>query len=207
MSAVDTCSLPNKPSDAHLQAALAAVHNQHAPPSSRPLLIPPLLQLPLRRRAVFVVAGSSAASNQGSQAADSREQQRVNEPPSPGSNEVADSPRPAPDEPSSTGAPADSAELVSPFDALARGSPSAASVASRSSGAGSAADAALLSSQQQPQQGTTARSRLRVVLQRVWRGFVRFVLWPLFGYDPSRIQGEWLPSDAYSARWAVVCAG
>ena len=43
-----------------------------------------------------------------------------------------------------------------------------------------------------------------MVLQRVWRGFVRFVLWPLFGYDPSRIQGEWLPSDAYSARWAVL---
>ena len=130
----------------------------------------------------------------------------MNDAPSPGSNEVSDSPRPAPDEPSNAGAPADSAELVSPFAALARGSPSAASIASRSSGAGSAADAALLTRQQQPQQGA-APSRLRALLQRVWRGFVRFVLWPLFGYDPSRIQGEWLPSDAYSARWVVGCTG
>ena len=58
----------------------------------------------------------------------------------------------------------------------------------------------------QPQQGA-APSQLRALLQRVWRGFVRFVLWPLFGYDPSRIQGEWLPSDAYSARWVVGCTG
>ena len=114
---------------------------------------------------------------------------------------------------------------LSPFASLARGSPGAASTASNSSGAGSAADAALLSTHQRQsaaggsregstqgggrsiahpnqnqQDGGPAPSRLHMLRQRVWRGLVRFVLWPLFGYDPSRIEGEWLPSDAYSAR-------
>lgn len=171
-----------------------------------------LLQMPLRRRAVFVVdhTSASAAKEQWHAGGLSSRQ------PSTASATAQAATR------AERLRTADSDALVSPFASLARGSPSAASIASNSSGAGSAAGAALLNSHQgqsaggaessqsqgqgsgqqtqQQRRAGAAPSRLRSLLRGVWRGLVRFVLWPLFGYDPSRIQGEWLPSDAYGAR-------
>jgi len=172
-----------------------------------------MLQLPLRRRAVYVVDGAAAGSGKEQQEGSHQgEQQHGLQAGADGSAAAGSSA--AAEDSAHAGAAADPDALVSPFASLARGSPGAASTASRSSGAGSAADAALLSSRQRPsagdggaepaggnsQEGGTTRGRLRGLLRCLWRGLVRFVLWPLFGYDPSRIQGEWLPSDAYSAR-------
>ncbi len=177
-----------------------------------------MLQLPLRRRAVFVVDGAAAGSGKEQQEGSRRGEQHGRQAGAAG-EAAAGSPCAAEDS-AHAGAEADPDALVSPFASLARGSPGAASNASRSSGAGSAADAALLSSRQRPsgeggtepaggngQEGGTTCGRLRGLLRCLWRGLVRFVLWPLFGYDPSRIQGEWLPSDAYSARCDRGVAG
>ena len=171
-----------------------------------------MLQLPLRRRAVYVIDGAAAGSGKEQQEGNIQGDQHGRQ--AGAADEAAAGSSAAAEDSAHAGVAADPDVLVSPFASLARGSPGAASTASRSSGAGSAADAALLSSRQRPSagdggtepaggnslEGGTTRGRLRGLLRCLWHGLVRFVLWPLFGYDPSRIQGEWLPSDAYSAR-------
>jgi hypothetical protein len=142
------------------------------------------------------------------------------------------------------GAEPAAAEPAQPAAAeLARSSAGAASDASRSSGSGSTAGAALLNPPRKarsPAASASKRAPLGASLagwftrqvssasaeaaaagaaaadggppppaepfqQRLQRWLHRFVVRPLFGYDPS-LQGEWAPPDGFSARWAPSTA-
>lgn len=180
-----------------------------------------LLQLPLRRKAVFVVSpevvAKAAARAAKAQAAEAQAaEQQAAEPPG------VSVPSPTTEAEAAEAAEAEMGigEMpVSPFAALARCSAGAASLArtSQSSGAGSAADATLLRSRHHASPShnvevvhaggdgaaaggavaALAKPRLHRLMQR-W--FVRWFLRPVFGYDPDKFQGEWCPPDGYDAR-------
>jgi hypothetical protein len=79
---------------------------------------------------------------------------------------------------------------------------SAASDASRSSGVGSSTAAELLRSApaaSAPAPAVVAAPSRQPVSRRLKGWFVRYLLKPVFGFDPAT-QGEWVPPDGYAVR-------
>lgn len=130
-------------------------------------------------------------------------------------------PAAAPETPSSAGE-----ILPSPFaNAQLQRVSTDASMASQSSGAVSALDCTLLRSTQhampshraavvapaddarssRASAGSALRQR-QPLRRRLYGWLLRWVLRPLFGYDPDRFHGEWTPPDGYDARCARLHA-
>lgn len=180
------------------------------------------MQLPLRRKAVYLVppdvAAKAAAKAARDQAEASAEAEAAAQPT--GDPQAAPAEQPEPHTPRVVAPQGECPS--SPFaDApphLDRPSTGAASLArtSQSSGAGSALDSTLLRPGQQAKPSSAApaspgspRSRAEAgpaarprtpLRRRLYRWLARFVLRPVFGYDPDAIQGEWMPPDGYDAK-------